>query len=164
MPDVWKSPGWQNMGQMKDILYCFDWFYFYNLNICCLPFPRENTGQRLVKLLRELEVLKKGAHFKMHSEFPWPGIKVLANNDGHGPKQFPGWEDPVISHCVLEEKWCNYNIISAGLFKITEQPSSENRFSDLEDNFCPLISSWKIRIKTLERAKTQNCHIQAFCP
>lgn len=64
----------------------------------------------------------------------------------------------------LEKKWCISNIISARSFKIIEQPSSENRFSDLENLFCPLIRKMEKENKTLEMAKTPNCGIQAFCP
>lgn len=53
------------------------------------------------------------------------------------------WAKVVLSSLrvlFLEEKWYISNIISARSLKITAQSSSENRFSDLEDHFCPLIS------------------------
>lgn len=40
---------------------------------------------------------------------------------------------------VLEKKWWVSNIVPARSFKIIEETSSENSFSDLEDHFCPLI-------------------------
>ena len=40
---------------------------------------------------------------------------------------------------VLEKKWWISNIVPAHSFKIIEETSSENSFSDLEDHFCPLI-------------------------